>query len=182
VPKILVLSDTHLGESEGLPELILQVGRSVDLIIHVGDFVSLRCFEELNQLAPLVGVRGNMDAGPLAARLPERYILELEDRSIGITHGHLADGNVLSGVRNMFQNTDLIIFGHTHIPFNGQIDGVRMFNPGSLTRPRATTLGTYGLVEMESDEIVCEIRALSENYIPYSHPDLKSTQSSARRP
>ncbi|MBV9517895.1 MAG: metallophosphoesterase family protein, partial [Hyphomicrobiales bacterium] len=81
-----VISDTHgLLRPSAMAALC-----SSDLIIHAGDVGKPGVLEELRAVAPVIAVRGNIDKGPLARKLPERDVLELEGCRILILHD-LAD-------------------------------------------------------------------------------------------
>ena len=99
---------------------------SSDLIIHAGDVGKPGVLEELRAVAPVIAVRGNIDKGPLARKLPERDVLELEGCRILILHD-LADIE-LDPREAGFQ---AVIFGHSHRPLIETRDGVLHFNPGS---------------------------------------------------
>jgi len=161
VPTILVLSDTHLLDGEMLPEVIRKVAGSVDLIIHAGDFTSDWCFQVLNRYAPLIGVRGNMDAGIVMAQLPDFDLAKYEGVSIAITHGNRIEGDVAAFARKRFKHPDLFVFGHTHTPCHRVYDDLQILNPGSVTRPRATPTGTYALVRITSSGLSCQIESVT---------------------
>lgn len=85
--KIGAISDTHAASLAEVPDRILRTLAEVDLIIHTGDFVSRDVLDGLKQLGEVKAVQGNMDSGELKRILPEKEILEIEGRRIGLIHG-----------------------------------------------------------------------------------------------
>jgi predicted phosphodiesterase len=49
----------------------------------------------------------------------------------------------------MFPDAALVVFGHSHIPWNQEVAGQRAFNPGSPTDRRRQPHPTVGLLEIE---------------------------------
>lgn len=141
---VAVLSDTHVARAEVEPllERLAPQLAGVDAIIHAGDVGAVELLDELERLAPVHAVAGNMDGGQVLARLPERRILELEGHRIGLMHGWGAPGDLPQRVRASFLGTDwapeveLAIFGHSHQPLFTRLEGVLLLNPGSPTDRR----------------------------------------------
>jgi uncharacterized protein len=55
----------------------------------------------------------------------------------------------LDRMRRRFPGADLVVFGHSHIPFDASAGGFRIFNPGSPTDRRRQPRGTVGLLRIE---------------------------------
>jgi putative phosphoesterase len=117
-----VISDTH-----GLlrPQAVAALQGSA-LIIHAGDVGRPEILEELRRIAPVVAVRGNVDSGAWAMRLPHSEIVEHDGTRLYVIH--------------ILEDLDLdpptagfhaVITGHTHRPKMESKDGVLYFNPGS---------------------------------------------------
>lgn len=83
--KLIILSDTHIksGQSllESLPEDLISIIKSSDIIIHAGDFETLECYNELRGLGKLIAVHGDTDSPELIKGLPERTTIEVEGAS-----------------------------------------------------------------------------------------------------
>ena len=136
--KILVLSDTHIPHrARFLPEEFYERVDEVDLIFHAGDFTSVQVLRELESFKPTIGVCGNMDDADVWSILPEMRVETLEDVRIGMFHGIGSPLGLEKRVREKFRkegiDVDLIIFGHSHRWFYGEVEGVKMLNPGSPT-------------------------------------------------
>jgi uncharacterized protein len=145
-----VISDTHCPEFlERLPDQIGELLAGVDLILHAGDVGSLETLSELGRIAPVNAVRGDHDRG---LDLPERRIVEVGGRRIGLVHGnrsHLFEepatfaGTLSLGywwpkaglyrwLRTSFPDADAVVYGHTHQADAHQLDGALLFNPGAV--------------------------------------------------
>ena len=128
--KIGVLSDTHVDSLGQLHEKILVALLKVDLIIHAGDFVTKDVLNGLKQLGELKAVWGNMDSDELKRTLPEKELLKIEGKKIGIIHGWGSSHGIDDRVGNEFNGVDIIIYGHSHYSQNETRNGVFFFNPG----------------------------------------------------
>ena len=51
-------------------------------------------------------------------------------------------------MRRVFPGTDLVVFGHSHIPLDQSGYGLRIFNPGSPTDRRRQPHGTLGVLRI----------------------------------
>jgi putative phosphoesterase len=122
-----VISDTH-----GLlrPE-VMKSFKGVDLILHAGDVGDPEVIDHLETLAPVVAVRGNMDYGSWADRLPASKSLIIGKIKLFLIH------DIEWIDRQMeLQNYQVIITGHTHRPLIDEKDNVLFLNPGSAGHQR----------------------------------------------
>lgn len=153
--RILVISDTH-GMNKEVLESILEVEKA-DLIIHLGDYV-----EDGEKIAntlglPYIIVKGN---GDFKSKYPEERIIDIEGKKIFLTHGHKYD--VRSSLDRIYYraselDTDIAIFGHSHIAINTEENGIILFNPGSPSLPRGIDrIKSYGVIRI-SEEIDADI-------------------------
>jgi len=134
--KIAVLSDTHVTSFDDIPGKIIDRLSTVDLIVHAGDFVTLNVLEGLNKFGKVTAVHGNMDSSELRNSLPDKEIIEVGSRRIGITHGWGPPWEMEKKVRTMFpdEKLDAIIFGHSHFSQNKVIADILFFNPGKASQ------------------------------------------------
>jgi hypothetical protein len=147
--KIAILSDTHIRYGRKLPSFVWNVLSEVDTIIHAGDVVTKSLIEELDLIAPVIAVRGNCDW--LLDELPDKIIAKLGPLRIGVTHGYLGSGkNTPERAYHFFsgEDVDMIIFGHSHIPYKNVYEGVLLFNPGSPTERRGQPQFSMGLLKL----------------------------------
>lgn len=132
-----LISDTHVPiRARCIPKTVFQVFQNVDFIIHAGDLVELAVIDELEQLAPVLAVHGNMDSPQVSGALPKLNSLKVSDWKIGVMH----DPSTLFGlgkIREIAKQNefDVFVYGHTHNS-NIKWEGKRLYiNPGSPTNP-----------------------------------------------
>lgn len=154
--KIGVLADTHIPISaKRLPDVVIEALKTCDLIIHAGDIVEVSFLKELERIAPLKAVHGNMDSPEIQQKLPDQLIIEVEGRKIGVTHGKGNSTKVVSFVRELFdKKVDIIVYGHSHTPLNEKKDNILLFNPGSPTDKIFAPYRSFGIIEISKGEII----------------------------
>ena len=139
--KVGLISDTHgLLRTEAQKNL-----EGCELILHAGDLDHPGILKELEQIAPTVAVRGNMDFGVWARDLKTIERLRLGKWSLVIIH-NLEDLPPLSTEDN------LVIHGHSHrFSITGK-NGVPYINPGSAGPKRFLLPITMGLLTLEDEK------------------------------
>lgn len=143
-----VISDTHgLLRPEALAAL-----RGSDYIIHAGDIGDPRILDKLAAIAPLTAVRGNIDHGEWAQKIPATNILEIGEVSIYVLHS--------------LQELDLkpqaakfaaVVYGHSHVPKQELKNGVLYFNPGSAGPRRFRLPVSVGRIFLTNGKVEPEI-------------------------
>jgi len=154
--KIIAISDTHIkfgSITDHLPDELIDMLKQADMIIHAGDFVRKKAYDELSALGRLEGVHGNMDDPELKKILPERTVIDIEGIKIGIVHQAALAIHDIIGARYMAKEmgVDVLVFGHIHKPVIEKSD-VLIICPGSPTAPRMSEPSAIELV-IESGEI-----------------------------
>lgn len=157
--RIGVISDTHIPFfSSGIPDEVRERFTGCDLIVHAGDIVEAEAIAELEKIAETKAVQGNMDSDELKKILPESLIFEAAGKKIGVTHGKGRGKAVLEWVKSFFgSKLDVVIFGHSHMPFNEKIGGTLFFNPGSATDTIFSRKRTFGMIYIEGKIVRGEI-------------------------
>jgi putative phosphoesterase len=178
VVRLGVVTDTHIPDRmRQLPPAALERLAGVDAILHAGDVSTRGVLEALGRVAPVYAVGGNRD---LLLGLPSKRVLEFEGVRVGLTHGHgglwgyvrekllyftvgFYHERYLRQVRAQFEDVGAIVFGHSHRPAERMIDGVLMFNPGSLGPDyRAPYHGpTIGFLTIDGASVSGEIVSLN---------------------
>ena len=147
-PVILgVVSDTHLYHKP-VPARVLQALQGAELILHAGDIVEMAVLEELEGIAPVVAVAGNMDHGDVMEVLPSQRVVEVAGHRIGLIHGWGAPQQITGRLRREFEGVDAIVFGHTHQAHNRDEAGIYFFNPGSPTDKMFAPYRSVGILEV----------------------------------
>lgn len=155
--KIGVVSDTHLSQKSGmLPKALTEGLQGVDFIFHAGDWVSSRVADELAAIAPLDGVAGNNDGPELVERFGRRKLVQIQQVTFGLFHGDgygkTTEQRALEAFKG--EQVDVILFGHSHVPFIERKEGILLFNPGSPTDKRRQPRFSYGIIEISDDREV----------------------------
>ena len=147
--RIGVVSDTH-----GLlrPEVAAALD-GVERILHLGDVGKAQILKDLEKIAPVTAVRGNVDREGVCGKLPETEVVLVADRYVYMLHDlstlHLdpAAGKFAA-----------VLFGHSHVPNFYRKKGVLYFNPGSCGPRRFELPVTVGLLTVGADgELNAEI-------------------------
>jgi putative phosphoesterase len=154
-----LISDTHIPErADKIPLPVLETFKNVELIIHAGDLTSLKVKEELEKIAPVLAVQGNMDR-LYNINLPTSLTKTIEGVKIGVKHGIVHPRGNTQQLYYIAKelDVDVLISGHSHQGFIEQINDVLLLNPGSPTVPRLTD-PTVMLMTIEKGEVNVEIK------------------------
>ena len=144
--RLLIMSDTHVpARAKDLPPLLWDDVAAADVVIHAGDWVTARLVDELaERSARLVGVYGNNDGPEVRERLPEVARVTLDGLRIAVVHETGGKAGREIRADHDYPDTDLLIFGHSHIPWDTTAPtGLRLINPGSPTDRRRQPHGTF---------------------------------------
>lgn len=148
--KILVVSDTH-GQNRNLETVVNRI-KPIDMLIHLGDVEGSEYLVDKIGECPAYIVRGNCD---MNGKLPGEIVLPVEGHTIFMTHGHrymVGYGTERLEEAARAREADIVLYGHTHVPFLKQTDGMTVLNPGSLSRPRQEDHRcSYAMIEIDRD-------------------------------
>ena len=146
-----MISDTH-----GLlrPEALAALEGS-DYIIHAGDIGDPQILDKLATLAPVTAVRGNVDHGGWAQKIPATNILEIGEISIYVLH-NLQELDLKPEVAKFAA----VIYGHSHVPKSEMKNGVLYFNPGSAGPRRFKLPVSVGRLTIENGKVDTQIFVL----------------------
>lgn len=152
--KIIVMSDSH-GDTRALIDAVFD--EKPQLILHLGDFE--RDCDRVREVYPDIDLRAVRGNGDFRAREPEYDEFVIQDKRIFMTHGHLY--GVKTGLASIMNSgfargADILLFGHTHIPYYEVVEGMHLVNPGSI----AFRAQTYAVLEIEHGVISCRITSL----------------------
>ena len=149
--RIGVISDTHIPHFKQLPEAIWEHFAGVERIIHAGDLSILSVVSELETIAPVVAVQGNVEREEVMLTLPIKREIVVGGCRIAVVH-ILDDSSSRAPVaRQEFPNARVVVFGHSHVPYNQEHDGQLLFNPGSATDRRRQPRCSIGLLHVDDD-------------------------------
>lgn len=156
--RLLLVSDTHVpARARDVPAAVWDAVDAADVVVHAGDWVTEALLDAvLERLAvpherrggrpgELLAVFGNNDGADLRARLPAIARATLG----GVRFAVLHDSGARAGRERRCEaafgaDADVLVFGHSHIPWDSTTDGgLRLLNPGSPTDRRRQPALTY---------------------------------------
>ncbi|MBM3302470.1 MAG: metallophosphoesterase [Deltaproteobacteria bacterium] len=162
--RIGVISDTHLRVPDDLLEHILvDLFAGADMILHAGDIVTRRVLDRLEE-AGVVAVCGNMDDYEVLGSIPQVRTLSVAGKRLGLIHGWGSKEGLPQRILARFgpDRPDIIVYGHSHVPFYGEVEGTFMFNPGAASQNRYLASATVGILEISEEKIDGDILTLQE--------------------
>ena len=158
-PLAAVIADTHMPRrARALPEGLISHLQRADLILHAGDLIAPTLLEELAAYAPTRAVQGNLD--PSEAGLPETLEFQFGGVRVAVIHDSGSRKGRRNRMRRRFPDARVVVFGHSHVPWLEDEDGLMLLNPGSPTDRRRQPDHTFALLRVEDGEVAAEILAL----------------------
>ena len=154
--KLGLISDTH-GQVSNTVHAALA---GVDCILHAGDVGPMDVITELEAIAPVRAVLGNTDCG---IQLPETRLEKFGDKKIVIHH--IVDVDFPSQQVRAILNSDqpdIVVFGHTHVPFDYHRNGIWYINPGSASRPRDNSSASVAILDFSGEAPTLQSITLTE--------------------
>jgi uncharacterized protein len=150
--RLLLIADTHVPKrARDLPAAVWAEVARADVVLHAGDWVEPSLLDQLEARAErLVACWGNNDGDELRRRLPERADATLGGLRFTVVHETGASGGRNARMARLYPDTDVLVFGHSHIPWDTTADsGLRLLNPGSPTDRRRQPFCTYMTATVE---------------------------------
>jgi putative phosphoesterase len=150
-----VISDTH-GKFD---EAIVSIFRGVDVIVHAGDVGKAHVIERLEQIAPVLAVEGNNDTPGL---YPPERIERFAGRTLLIQHIFGELHQIGKKEREIVDRLapDIVIFGHSHRPYQATLGKTILFNPGSAGPRRFSLPRSVGLLFIRNTSIETQVKHL----------------------
>lgn len=136
---------------------------TADVVLHAGDITQQQHLDDLARHAPVHAVLGNNDP-ELVGILPETLELELAGVRVAMIHDSGPARGRERRLHARFPAADVVVFGHSHIPWNAPGEGGQLlFNPGSPTDRRRQPHRTLGVLELDDGRILdARIEAVDE--------------------
>ena len=144
--RLVLVADTHVPKrARDLPAEVWDAIGTADVVIHAGDWVEPGLLDRFEERARrLVAVFGNNDGEELRDRLPEVARVTLDGVRIAVVHETGAAAGREDRCAATYPDTDVLVFGHSHIPWDTTAPGgLRLLNPGSPTDRRRQPFCTY---------------------------------------
>jgi putative phosphoesterase len=157
--RIGVIADTH-----GLfDSAIVRHFQGVDHIIHAGDIGKRSVIGQLESIAPVTAVSGNVDEYEKSG-FPTEAIIRLNGLRIAVRHVVFEAGKLTKEGRAFLDRTrpDICIFGHTHQPKNERSGDTLLFNPGSAGPKRFRLQRGIGIIAVKNGSMEPALIALTD--------------------
>lgn len=165
---LMIVSDSHAMNKQMLLSILKQ--HNVDYYLHCGDI--FMTYDGL-PLTNFYLVKGNNDF----ADIPTERTLTFDTLTLFMTHGHLYDVNFgIDGLQHKSKEVQaqVVCFGHTHIPYVKQEDGVLYINPGSMSHPRGRYRNpTYALLDTTTMKVTFYDVKTNQVCDPFTFPKKK---------
>jgi len=157
--RIGVIADTH-GRFD---PAIRRHFRGVDHILHAGDIGDRSVIEQLEQIAPVTAVSGNVDDDEQSG-LPSEAVIELAGHRIALRHILYEGGKLTKDGRAFLdrERPDICVFGHTHQPKREWLGGTLLFNPGSAGPKRFKLPRGLGILHLSGAEVTPRLISLPD--------------------
>jgi putative phosphoesterase len=155
--QLLLIADTHVPKrAKDLPAVVWDAVARADVVLHAGDWIAPELLDDLERRAArLVACWGNNDGDELRRRLPERADVTLGGVRFTVTHETGQSGGRDARMAALYPDTDVLVFGHSHIPWDTTAPGgLRLLNPGSPTDRRRQPHCTYMTAKVVNSALV----------------------------
>lgn len=153
IKTIGLISDTH----GLLRQSAVDALQDADLIIHAGDIDTMPIIEELELIAEVHAVRGNMDFKPGVTALPHYRRVTAGQTVIGVIHDRYR-----LGFDPAAEGLSVIVHGHTHKASVEESGGILYVNPGSAGPRRSRRPASVSLLELKNNRMLPSIVPLTE--------------------
>jgi putative phosphoesterase len=153
--KIGVVSDTHGYFHPHLPAVF----KDVYLILHAGDVGRMEVIRQLERIAPVQAVRGNMDGGLRPPRFPLRRLVQVEQVTILMTHLGIWSEELETWLREEhgLEHADVFVYGHSHRAGQRWEGKTLYFNPGAAGQSRRGGGPSVGILSVRDTEVMGHI-------------------------
>jgi uncharacterized protein len=153
--RLAIVADTHSQPHEQAAGHIRALG--VDAILHAGDIGDLGVLTELEKVAPVIAVRGNIDE---RAHLPDVVTIDVKSDADSVfkmllMHIAVYGPKLRADAVRLATSAQakLVVCGHSHVPFIGRDRGLTVFNPGSIGPRRMHLPIVFGMLEIAAGKL-----------------------------
>ena len=134
--RIAVIADTH----DRFPERVAKEIADADEIWHLGDVCRPGTLETIYRIGPpVIVVKGNND---FFQPWPMEVTLDRAGLSFRLIH--------IPPRPTKLGTTEFLLHGHTHVPRDERIGGVRILNPGTIGKANKGAPPSYAWLELNA--------------------------------
>ena len=150
--KIGLISDTH-GQ---LPADVLKVFNGVSHILHAGDIGDIAIITELETIAPVSAIYGNIDTWPIVTTYPMMLVTQINSYIFCLVHDMVSTKSFRFELFKKNISPDIVVHGHTHIAGHEYYQNILFINPGSASRPKLSKKGSVVILTLTEDKLQCK--------------------------
>jgi hypothetical protein len=151
--RIACVADTHSKPHPDLARWLAEL--APQRILHAGDIGNEAVLRDLEKLAPVTAVRGNIDeiGEPDIITVSVDALLKIVLTHIAVNGPRLRPDMLALAKK---EDASLVVCGHSHVPFANHDRGVTVFNPGSAGPRRFHLPILFGVVRVRRDGVTLE--------------------------
>jgi len=142
--KLGIISDTH----GYLPTAVFRIFKEVDGILHAGDIGNMNIINELEILAPVYAISGNIDTQPIVSQFSHTLITEFDALTFYLIHHIISEKFVRYELFRKKIKPHVVVYGHTHIPEVSTHNEILFINPGSVSKPKKSKEGSVMVLDL----------------------------------
>jgi uncharacterized protein len=154
--RLAVVADTHSQPHPAAVEHLRALAPAA--ILHAGDIGDLGVLDQLAQVARVIAVRGNIDER--VDEVPDSITIDVRasgESALKLLLMHIAvhGPRIRADAARLAESrgAQLIVCGHSHVPFIGRDRGLTVFNPGSIGPRRFHLPIVFGVLEIASGKL-----------------------------
>jgi putative phosphoesterase len=156
--RVVVVADTH-SQPDPRSDALIAAERP-DHILHAGDIGAPKVLDALRAHAPVVAVRGNIDAQ--MAGVPDVVTIDVRDQggdrtllTLLLMHLAVYGPKLRADAVRLARAADasIVVCGHSHVPFIGRDQGLAVVNAGSIGPRRFRLPIVFAVVEIRRDGV-----------------------------
>ena len=153
--QLVLVADTHVpARARDLPRQLWEAIDTADVVVHAGDWVEVGLLDRLEARSrQVLACWGNNDDADLRARLPEVARATFAGVRVAVVHETGGKEGRGARMRAAHPDVDLLVFGHSHIPWDTTHGGLRLLNPGSPTDRRQQPHCTYMTARLDGGAV-----------------------------
>jgi len=147
-----IISDTH----GYLPPAVFKIFEKVDAILHAGDIGSMDIIDELEILAPVYAISGNIDSWQIASRYSPILVTQFENLTFYLVHHIISEKYIRYELFRKNIKPHVVVCGHTHIPAVSTHNDILFINPGSISKPKKSAKGSVMRLDLKKHPLIPE--------------------------
>ena len=157
-----IVSDTHRNRVAVDHAFQFFQQKGAKLVFCLGDVCQDVRDRDIEYDMEVVCVAGNMD---FSSPYPTQRVHEVDGIRFLLTHGHTFA--VHYSHRHLIEEAkqnqcQVALYGHTHVPFNAQENGVLLLNPGSASEPRGGSKASVAIIDTSTGKPKAQVYWLKE--------------------